>query len=72
MYIEENKFEHMSANDAYGVCQLQPVSQARETAQHTLGQDPVYEVIRETDNDSLELWMVARMSGESWLAMKDL
>ena len=39
----------MTANDAYGVCQLQPVSQARETAQHIL-QDP--EVIRETDNDS--------------------
>ena len=41
----------MTANDAYGVCQLQPVSQTRETAQHTLGQDPVYEVIRETEND---------------------
>ena len=40
----------MTANDAYGACQLQPVSQARETAQHMLGQDP--EVIRETDNDS--------------------
>ena len=52
LLIKQNTFEQMSANDAYGVSQVQPHSQATEPL-YTLGhgEDQIYEVIEETEDN---------------------
>ena len=56
MTTKQNRFE-LSPNDAYGVCQQQPLSQS--------GQDPVYEVVTEANHDSKQYVNIQLMASSA-------